>query len=127
MTILEMTEMDEVKTGFKFITEENALPGVQILSVNGRSKLDKIKKSFPNMPIVIGKAEKGDKYVPMNLAEMDHKRNNIIDAATTSVMGERVDKLDKPVKLPTNLIMLVFGIMIGVASTYYAYNSFIIN
>lgn len=94
----------------------------QVISVNGRKDLDKIKKSFPNMPIIIGKTNEGDKHVPMNLADMDHQRNEIVDAATKSVMGERIDRLHKPSKFPTNLMMLVVGILIGVASTFYVYN-----
>jgi hypothetical protein len=99
----------------------------KVISVNGRNKLDKIRKAFPNMPIIIGKANENDRHVPMNLAEMDHQRNKIIDAATTSVMGERIDTLEKPRKFPWPVIVASMFFMIGVGSCYLFYNMGLIN
>ncbi len=95
--------------------------GVQVISINGRKTLDKIQEEFPKLEIIIGKANDDDKSVSLDLAEMEYTRANIFDAATKTILGERVDKLEKPVKLP-KVIYIIIGFLFGAAATFYFYN-----
>ena len=97
-----------------------------VVSINDRKKLDKLKESFPNVEIIIGKVTENDKPVPLGLIDMEHDRQKIFDAATESVLGQRVDRLEKRVKFPMAFVTFVFGLMSGVALTYLAFNMFIL-
>jgi hypothetical protein len=96
-----------------------------VISVNARKRLGEIEKKFPNMEIIIGKAEKGDKPVSVDLAGMDYDRQHIIDAATETVLGKRIDILDKPVRFPWQIVTAIIFFMAGVGSCYIVYNTFI--
>ncbi len=99
----------------------SALPGEQIVSINNRTGLDKIKERFPNLGIIIGRAVEGDKPVSIDMSQMDTDRAKIFDAATKSIMGERVDRLDKPAKMP-KFVLMVACFLLGVGATLYFYN-----
>jgi hypothetical protein len=94
----------------------------QIVSINERSRLKDIQKEYPKLPVIIGAAEKTDKPAPMDLADMDHQRVKQVDSATESVLGKRVDKLERPQRHPTELYCLIIGFLAGVGSCYIFYN-----
>ncbi len=103
------------KQAFVLESEERSpiidFEGTEIISVNGRDKLEELQGRYPNIEIVIGKATSDDKPVKMDLLEMEHDRNRVIDAATETVLGKRIDKLDKPVRFPLPAVTFVLGAM----------------
>ena len=94
----------------------------QLVSVNNRDGLDGIQKKFPNLEIVIGKAEPDDKPVTLDLAEMESSRQQCFDAATESILGKRVDKFYKPKRFPLPAVTWVVGFLMGVGSCFTVYN-----
>ena len=87
----------------------------EVISINGARDLKSLQKKYPNLEIIIGKATPDDKPVPLNLVEMENDRTVILDAATTSVFGNRVEKLEKPVKFPLSAFTFVVGAMVSAA------------
>jgi len=83
----------------------------EIISINGAGNLDDMQKRYPNMKIVIGKATPEDKPVPLNLVDMEEDRRLIVDAATETVLGKRIDVLEKPIKFPLASFTFVLGAM----------------
>jgi len=98
------------------------LIGPQLVSINSRDKLDEVKDKFPNLEIVIGKAEPDDKPVSLDLAEMESTRQHCFDAATESILGKRIDKFYKPRRFPLPAVTWVVGFLMGVGSCFTVYN-----
>jgi hypothetical protein len=94
----------------------------EIVSINDRKKLNEIQEKFPKLEIIIGKATEDDKPISLDLAEMEHSRQRIFDAATVSIMGERIDRLMKPRKEPIMAYVAIIGFLAGVAACFYVYN-----
>lgn len=106
------------------MTKEDLKPlsGEQVVSINDRKRLDKIKQTYPKLEIIVGEVTEGDEAVKLNLNEMDDARNKIFDAATISVFGNRVDKLEKDRKLPATGILMLISFLAGVGTCFLAYN-----
>lgn len=85
--------------------------GTEIISINGRNNLDTIQERYPNIEIIHGKASADDKPIKLNLLEMEYDKMEIIDAATETILGKRIDKLEKPVAFPFSGVMFVVGAM----------------
>jgi len=96
--------------------------GDEIISVNNRARLKDIKKQYPNLEIIIGKVEETDMPVALDLAEMEASKIQIFDAATETILGKRIDILEKPGQFPTNFIVSILSFMAGVATTFFVYN-----
>ena len=99
-----------------------ALPGEQIVSINDRKRLDRIKEQYPKLEIIIGEVAAGDAPVHLNMGEMDKTRSEIFDAATESVFGNRVDKIEKDRTLPATGILMLISFLAGVGTCYLVYN-----
>jgi hypothetical protein len=93
-----------------------------IISVNDRKRLGEVKKKYPNMEIIVGKVTPEDKPVPLNLLQMEHDRQVIFDAATESVLGKRIDTLDKGSHFPIGGVMFIVGFLTGVGACFFVYN-----
>jgi hypothetical protein len=111
--------------------EAPEIPKVQeavIYSINKRAELQsseaQLKKKFPKLQIVIGKLTPDDRPIPLSLLDMEKDRQNIFDAATETVLGKRVDLLEKPVKHPIQLYTYIIGLLSGVGLCYLFYNVF---
>lgn len=98
------------------------IEGDEVISVNDRKRLLEMKKEYPNLEIILGKVEETDKPISLDLAEMESSRTKILDAATESIMGKRIDKLETPPKFPTNFVIAAVFFMLGVGVTYIFYN-----
>ena len=103
----------------KFVLQKEIEENPEIISINGGRSLEEIQKEYPNLEIIIGKATPEDKPIRLNLLEMEHDRAQIFDAATETVLGKRVDILEKPVKFPFAFVTFVVGAM--VASSFWLY------
>ena len=95
-----------------------------IISVNDRKRLGGIQKEYPNMEIIIGEVTDTDKPVSLDLAEMESSKIQILDAATETILGKRVDRLEKPITFPLPAVMFVVGLMTGVVGCSLFYNLF---
>jgi hypothetical protein len=93
-----------------------------VISINDRKKLGELEKKFPNMEIIIGKANNDDKPISLDLAEMEFSRQKTFDAATESIMGKRIDKMQKAPRFPLPMVTGLIGFLLGVAATFFAYN-----
>ncbi len=102
--------------------ELEALPGNQLISINERKKLDLIKKEYPNIEIIIGETLDTDKPPKMDLAQMDGDRNSLINTATESVMGQRIDRLQRPTRFPFTGVMMMISFLVGIGTTVLVYN-----
>jgi len=100
-------------------TEEIDFSGTEIISINGRDKINELQKKYPKIEVIVGKATADDKPVKLDLLEMENTKNEIIDAATETVLGKRIDTLEKPVQFPFPAVMFVVGAMS--ASTVWLY------
>lgn len=111
------------KKSFVLESEEQVhdLTGSEVLSVNGRADIEKLQKRYPKIEVIVGKLESDDKPVKLDLVDMEHDRNRIIDAATETILGKRVDKIDKPIKFPFPLVTFVLGAMIAASVCMYIY------
>lgn len=99
-----------------------ALPGDQVVSINDRKRLSKIQEQYPKLEIIIGKVVDGDEPVHLDMGDMDKQRTEIFDAATQSIFGERVDKLDRERRLPTTAILMLASFLAGIGACFLAYN-----
>ena len=99
-----------------------------IYSINQRQKLKDdesiLKKQFPKLQVVIGELTPDDKPVRLDAGQMEKDRNALIDAATASTMGERIDRLEKPAMHPVGLYIYIIGFLSGVGACYLFYNVF---
>lgn len=98
--------------------------GTEIISINGARDLKELQTKYPKMEIIVGKVTPDDKPVPLNLVDMEADRQRIFDAATESVLGQRVEKLEKPVKFPLSAFTFVLGAMASAAVCLLMYGSF---
>lgn len=94
----------------------------EVVSINDRKKLNELQVKFPKLEIIIGKAEDDDKPISLDLAEMEHTRLKIFDAATESILGYRIDRLMKPRKEPIMAYVAIIGFLAGVAACFFVYN-----
>jgi hypothetical protein len=92
--------------------------GTEIISINGRNDVMNIQDKYPNIEIIVGKAN-GDRPIKLNFPEMENDRREQIDAATETILGKRIDKLEKPVKFPFPGVMFILGMM--TASAFWLY------
>ncbi len=92
-----------------------------IVSINNRKRLNEIQTEYPNREIIIGARSEDDKPVSLDLAEMEHSKNEIVDAATNTVLGMRNNRLEKPTRFPLPLVTGIVGFLLGVAATFYVY------
>lgn len=97
------------------------LPGPQLISINERNNLDSMKTKYPNLEIIYGKAEKDDKPVSLDLAEMENSMQRTFDAATISIFGERIDRFERPRKFPYSMVIWLVGFLTGVGATLFVY------
>ena len=110
------------KTMEEKIKQVNIHGDDSIISINNRKRLNVIREQYPNIEIIIGAALPEDKPVSIDLAEMEHTRQKIFDAATESVLGKRIDRLDKKTKFPMSMMAGLIGFLLGVAACFYVYN-----
>ena len=104
-------------------TQELAIVSdTDIISVNCRKRLNDIQAKFPNLEIIIGAKTDDDKPVPIDMADMDHSRTAIFDAATETVLGKRVDKIQRSPKFPLSMVTGLAGFLLGVAACFLVYN-----
>ena len=95
-----------------------------VISINDRKRLDEIKKQYPKIQIIVGgKDVMSKKSIPVtiDLAEMEACRLKIIDAATESIYGTRMDRLDTSGGFPLPAVMFLVGFLVGVSATFFAY------
>jgi len=112
----DLKKRQQEKMGIKseeFDIEEAEIDfsGTEIISINGRGDLETVQERYPNIEIIHGKASADDKPIKLNLLEMEHDKMEVIDAATETVLGKRIDKLEKPVVFPFPGVMFVVGAM----------------
>ena len=96
-----------------------------VISVNARKRLNEIQKRFPNMEVIIGKREDHDKSVPVDMAGMEYDRTKIFDAATETVLGKRIDILEKPMRFPWQIVTAIIFYLGGFGTCYLIYNMFL--
>ena len=96
-------------------------PDDGIISINNRKRLNKIKEKFPNIEIIMGELKDGDAPVKLDLGTMDKDRNDVINAATKSVLGDRIDNLNKPPKFPLPMVTGLIGFLLGVGACFLVY------
>lgn len=87
-----------------------------VISINQRKKLGETQKQYPNLEIIIGgKDVNPEKSVPVSIdmAEMENTKNSIFDAATETIMGKRIDKLEKPRRFPFPFVTFILGMMVS--------------
>ena len=101
------------KEGLKIID------GDEIISVNDRARLKGIQKQYPNLEIIIGEVSETDQPVSVDLAEMEASKIEILDAATDSILGKRVDRLEKPLQFPVPVKFMI-AFVAGAASCFFA-------
>ena len=111
-----MNDIDE-KEGIEVYV--NDFTGTEIISINGLDKIDELQKKYPKIEVIVGKATADDKPVKLDLLEMENSKKEIIDAATETVLGKRIDKLEKPSPFPFPAVMFLVGAMS--ASTIWLY------
>ncbi len=109
-------------SGIKTAVDLKIIDGDEIISVNDRARLKDIKKNYPNLEVIIGKVEDDDKPISIDLAEMEASKIKIIDAATESTLGKRVDRLHREPHFPLSGVMFLIGFLGGVAATFFVYN-----
>jgi len=95
-----------------------------IISVNDRKRLGVIQKDYPNLEIIIGEVTDDDKPISLDLAEMERSKIQILDAATETILGKRIDRLEKASNFPFPVVMFIVGLMTGVAGCALVYNVF---
>ena len=100
---------------------EDQLNNPEIISINGSRNIDDIQRKYPHLEVIIGKATSNDKPVPLNLVDMEEDRQRIFDAATETVLGKRVDILEKPVKFPLPAFTFMLGAMTAAAICLFMY------
>lgn len=93
-----------------------------VISINNRKKLGEVKKDYPNLPVIIGAPTENDVPVTLDLAEMEYSKTQIIDAATETITGKRIDRLEKPSQIPVHFIISAVSFIAGVAVTFFVYN-----
>lgn len=98
------------------------LPGIQLVSINERKKLNEIQVKYPKLEIIIGKANDDDKPVKLDLAQMDADRIKIFNSATEMVLGKRIDLLTKPMRTPIMAYVSIISFLVGVAACFFVYN-----
>jgi hypothetical protein len=95
------------------------IDGDEIISVNDRARLKDIKKEYPNLEVIIGEVTEDDRPVSVDLAEMEASKIQIFDAATDSILGKRIDRLEKPIKFPV-AVKYMIAFLMGAASCFFA-------
>jgi len=106
----------------KFVLENEDLSTFdsgEIVSVNGRDNMDEIKARYPKLEIIIGKATPEDKPVRLNLLQMEYERAQIFDAATDSILGKRIDRLEKDQPFPFSAVTFILGAMLSASVWLY--------
>ena len=98
------------------------LAGDQVISIDGRKRLGIIQQKYPKLEIIIGNVTDDDEPVSLDLAEMENSRSKIFDAATESILGNRVDRIEKHKGFPVTGILMIVSFLAGVGACFFVYN-----
>lgn len=93
----------------------------EIVSINERNN---IETNYPGSQVMIGIQMESDVELTekVNLGQMDLDRAQQIDAATSYVLGNSVQTLERPDPFPKLLVSNLIAFLLGIAACVFVYN-----
>ena len=93
----------------------------EIVSINQR---DNINTNYPGSEVMIGIQMESDVELTekVNLGQMDLDRAQQIDAATSYVLGNSVQTLERPEPFPKLLVSNFIAFLLGIAACAFVYS-----